>query len=517
MAAEIIPAVQYVRMSTEHQQYSLTNQAATVQRYAEGHGFLIVKTYFDHGRSGLQLKYRYGLQQLLRDVVSEEPGFLAILVYDVSRWGRFQDSDESAHYEFICKQAGIPVIYCAEPFENDGAMPSMIMKWLKRTMASEYSRELSHKVYMGHIRMARLGFKQGGGPGFGLRRMLISPDGQYKQILRKGERKSIATDRVILVPGPEYEVKWVRKIYKMLNEEQRSAHWITVALNRLKVQRPDNEYPWRYGTVVNILTNPKYAGCNAYGRSTQKLGTAVRKVPQSEWILTPGAYTPVVSRETFDKAQDTLRNRIRCTPKEELLESLRKLWAREGRLSQKVIEAAADFPVSCSCLRYRFGSVRNAFEAAGYGHPEHYGRVDERRRSLALRNQLLRQLQERFPGELTVMQKHPLSRIRLKLRSGLLICVCMSRSRRLRSGVLRWYMNPLAKERRLITLLVRLDTQNEHIEDMYIIPSVNRLRLFWIKFDDQWLTRGKRLEDISQFLRVVEEVWTARRLMNLKA
>src|SRR6201997_752541 len=103
MAARIIPAVQYVRMSTEHQQYSLTNQAAAIQRYAEVHGFLIVKTYFDHGRSGLQLKYRYGLQQLLRDVVSEERGFMAIIVYDVSRWGRFQDTDESAHYEFLCK------------------------------------------------------------------------------------------------------------------------------------------------------------------------------------------------------------------------------------------------------------------------------------------------------------------------------------------------------------------------------------------------------------------------------
>ncbi len=135
MAAEIIPAVQYVRMSTEHQQYSLTNQAAAIQRYAEGHGFLVVKTYFDPGRSGLQLKYRYGLQQLLRDVVSEEPCFLAILVYDVSRWGRFQDTDESAHYESLCKSAGVPVHYCAETFTNDGSLPSLIMKALKRAMA----------------------------------------------------------------------------------------------------------------------------------------------------------------------------------------------------------------------------------------------------------------------------------------------------------------------------------------------------------------------------------------------
>src|ERR1700757_1396532 len=183
MAVELIPAVQYVRMSTEHQQYSLANQAAAIERYAEGHGFMIVKTYFDPGRSGLQLKYRYGLQQLLRDVVSEEPGFLAILVYDVSRWGRFQDTDESAHYEFLCKSAGVPVHYCAESFANDGSLPSSVMKALKRAMAGEYSRELGVKVLAGQMGLAKLGFKQGGPPGYGLRRMLVSSTGEPKQLL----------------------------------------------------------------------------------------------------------------------------------------------------------------------------------------------------------------------------------------------------------------------------------------------------------------------------------------------
>ncbi len=30
----LLPAAQYLRMSTEHQQYSLQNQAAAIQRYA---------------------------------------------------------------------------------------------------------------------------------------------------------------------------------------------------------------------------------------------------------------------------------------------------------------------------------------------------------------------------------------------------------------------------------------------------------------------------------------------------
>jgi len=93
----LIPAAQYLRMSTEHQQYSLENQSAAIRAYAEAQGFQIARTYSDAARSGLVLRRRPGLQQLLRDVVAGTTVFKVVLVYDVSRWGRFQDMDESAH------------------------------------------------------------------------------------------------------------------------------------------------------------------------------------------------------------------------------------------------------------------------------------------------------------------------------------------------------------------------------------------------------------------------------------
>ena len=104
---------------------------------------------------------------MLQDVVSRQAPFQAILVLDVSRWGRFQDIDESAHYEFLCKQAGAPVHYCSETFSNDTTLASMIIKTLKRSMAAEYSRELSAKVAAGHRRLASLGFRNGGIAGYG--------------------------------------------------------------------------------------------------------------------------------------------------------------------------------------------------------------------------------------------------------------------------------------------------------------------------------------------------------------
>ena len=137
---DLISAAQYLRMSTEDQPFSIENQKASIQQYANEHGFHIVATYADPGKSGVGIRHRPGLRNLLKDVLSGHAPFQIILVYDVSRWGRFQDVDESAHYEFVCKQAGIPVRYCAEQFVNDDTISSSIMKALKRTMAAEYSR-----------------------------------------------------------------------------------------------------------------------------------------------------------------------------------------------------------------------------------------------------------------------------------------------------------------------------------------------------------------------------------------
>ncbi|MET4736708.1 DNA invertase Pin-like site-specific DNA recombinase [Bradyrhizobium japonicum] len=120
-------AAQYVRMSTDHQRYSIDNQTEAIAAYAARRGLTVIKTYRDDGKSGLDIGGREGLQGLIRDVKSGNAGFDHILVYDISRWGRFQDADESAYYEFICKEAGIRVDYCAEQFENDGGLASTII------------------------------------------------------------------------------------------------------------------------------------------------------------------------------------------------------------------------------------------------------------------------------------------------------------------------------------------------------------------------------------------------------
>src|SRR5574338_614162 len=308
--ASLFRAAQYVRMSTEHQQYSTENQADKIKEYAARRGIEIIKTYADEGKSGLRIDGRQALQRLIHDVESGQADFQIILVYDVSRWGRFQDADESAYYEYICRRAGIQVAYCAEQFENDGSPVSTIVKGVKRAMAGEYSRELSAKVFIGQCRLIELGFRQGGPPGYGLRRQLIDQAGATKGNLERGEQKSIQTDSVIIVLGPPEEIETARWIYETFVEDGLSESQIAGRLNGMKV-RTDLDREWTRATVNEVLTNEKYIGNNVYNRISFKLKkTRVVNTPDM-WIKKEGAFEPIVQPDLFYTAQGIMRARAR--------------------------------------------------------------------------------------------------------------------------------------------------------------------------------------------------------------
>jgi DNA invertase Pin-like site-specific DNA recombinase len=505
MTADLLtPVAQYLRMSTEHQQYSLDNQRVAIQTYADAHHFQVVQTYTDGAKSGVVLKRRNGLRQLLQDVMGGTPDYKAILVYDVSRWGRFQDADEAAHYEFLCKSAGIPVHYCAETFINDGALPNMLMKALKRTMAGEYSRELGVRVLAGLKRLAGLGFKQGGCPGYGLRRMLVSAKGEPKLQLARGERKSISTDRVILVPGPTGEVECVREIYRMFIEEKRTVYGIARELNRRKIKHI-GDAKWDHTAVYNILSHPKYAGYNVFGRTSQKLGTPSVRIPESEWICTPNAFIPLVDEMTFQETQRLLRGRTINKSDEELLAALRSLLNSQGRLSSRLLAETPEMP-SPSSYRGRFGSLRRAYQLIGYGCPQDFGPIDLRRRTQALREELIGKIQAMFPSRVSIECRGGRWRSHLRLDGGLIVSVLVCRSIGPRSKGLTWQINPAPHERLHVTLLALLDVNNSGVQEMYLFSYVDRQRRFQIAARNIWLKRGLPLKCVSQFLEAVKTI-----------
>ncbi len=198
---------------------------------------------------------------------------------------------------------------------------------MKRAMAGEYSRELSAKVFQGACNLVQRGFRQGGKSGFGLRRVLLDQSGA-----KKGEQKSIQTDRVVLVPGPEEEVATVRWIYQVFVNEGKLESDIAAALN-VKGIKTDFGREWNRGTVHQVLTNEKYIGNNVYHRTSFKLKRKHVVNPPERWIRADAAFEGVVESEIYLRAREIILARSQRLSDEEMLEKLRALLKQHGRIS----------------------------------------------------------------------------------------------------------------------------------------------------------------------------------------
>ena len=471
-------AAQYVRMSTEHQRYSTENQSDAIAHYAVQRGIEIVRTYSDEGKSGLRIQGRDGLKQLIDDIQSSRAEYEAVLVYDISRWGRFQDADESAYYEYICKRAGISVIYCAEQFENDGSPVSTIVKGVKRAMAGEYSRELSQKVFTGQCRLIELGYRQGGPPGFGLRRMLIDEHRMAKGILERGEHKSIQTDRVTLVPGPAEEIAIVQEIFQAFVEDRKPETEIAEALNARGILT-DLDRAWTRGTVHQILINEKYIGNNVWNRSSFKLKKRRVQNDPNTWVRAEGAFEGIVDLDLFAAANAIINARSSKLTDDEMLEGLKEVFEAQGFLSGLVIDEAEALP-SSGAYRARFGSLLRAYRLVGFKPDRDYRYIEINRRLRELHPDVVAETIagiEASGGKVERHRQTDLLTINGEFTASLVIVRCSQTN----AGSLRWNIRLDTSLKPDITIAVRMDRSNQRPLDYYVLPSLDmtlpRIRL----------------------------------------
>ena len=506
MGEALMPAAQYLRMSTDHQQYSLKNQAEAIERYAKCHHYQIVKTYSDAGRSGLQIKNRPGLQQLLKDVVSGDVIFKGILVYDVSRWGRFQDNDEAAHYEYICKSAGVFVHYCAEGFTNDNNAAGLILKALKRTMAAEYSRELSVKVKAGLLTVARLGFKLGGSPVYGLRRQLVNSSGQPKQLLSYGEQKNLSNDRVILVPGPENEIAVVRRIFREFAYRGRSPNSIAQRLNRANLSYFGGA-SWKGHTIRKMLQDAHYAGFQVWGRTTATLLSPPKAVSIEEWAICPRAFERIISEKLYLAAQHRFADLTCRLTDEDLLDRLRRVLNAHGKLNSEIIQKSTLCP-GTSTYSERFGGLLNVYARLGYiASDVMRSQISTRQKVLLVRASLIKTLIDNFPDQIEEIRANRHFRPILRHRkTGRLISLVLARCCQTKTGSSWLVLSPL-RERRRVTVLALLDRANSAIGMVKVFPQLPvRTAQLRIRPETEWLNSGESVNRMSDFLGVIEPI-----------
>lgn len=490
-----IRAAEYVRMSTDHQKYSTENQSEAIRVYANAHGIELVRTYKDAGKSGLKIDNRDALQQLIEDVQSENTDFTIILVYDVSRWGRFQDADESAYYEYICKRAGISVHYCAEQFSNDDSPISTIIKNLKRAMAGEYSRDLSVKVTAGMKNLARKGLRQGGAAGFGLRRTLIDENGTLKGTLERGMQKSIQTDRVILTLGPPDEVNLVREIYKAFVIQGKNEHQIAVNLNERGILT-DLKRPWTRGTVHELLINEKYIGNNVWYRRSFKLKKKHVRNPPDMWIRAQNVFEAIIERDLFEAAKTIINARSYHMSDENMLYLLKQLYYQKGMLSGIIINECNDLP-SSSAYSSRFGSLIQAYSLVGYTPTRDYCYIEVNRTLRKLHPEILDQILNNLHAiscDVHRDQKTDQLIINDEFSLSLVIARCIPTF----TGHLRWKIHFDTSLVPDITVVVRMDKTNQIPFDYYLFPSIDVLsQRLKLSEDNDFNLDAYRFDDLN--------------------
>jgi len=197
-----------------------------------------------------------------------------------------------------------------------------------------------------------------------LRRMLIDQRGERKAMLKMGEQKSIQTDRVVLVRGPEEEIKIVRWIFQAFIGEGKSESEIAAILNAQGIVT-DFGRAWNRVTVHQILTNEKYIGNNVYHRTSCKLKKKHVVNPPDKWIRANGVFEGVVEPELFWRAREIILARSQKLTDEEMLEKLRTLLKQHGRISGILIDEAEGLP-SSTAFRHRFGTLVSAYRLIGY-------------------------------------------------------------------------------------------------------------------------------------------------------
>ena len=287
------------------------------------------------------------------------------------------------------------------------------MKALKRTMAAEYSRELSRKVRAGQLRLARLGYKLGGQPPYGLRRLLLDPGGRPKQILAPGERKSLATERVVLVPGPPEEIAVVERVVREFADKHCSLSALAKTLNSEGVPFLGGAR-WNASTITRLLRQSAYTGKQVWGRTTTLLSSPVKRAAPEEWAICSGAFKPIIRPELFESAQQRFAGFTCHLTDEQLLDRIRMVLKARGKLSGAIIQESRLCPGGTTYGK-RFGGLMNMYARLGFD-SEHRASVAFRQRMMMIRQKLTKDTLETFPDQIVAVRSTFRHRVVLRCR-----------------------------------------------------------------------------------------------------
>jgi hypothetical protein len=243
--------------------------------------------------------------------------------------------------------------------------------------------------------------------------------------------------------------------------------------------RTDLQRPWTRSSVAQVLINEKYIGNNVYNRSSFKLKQKRVKNPPEMWIRHNGAFEAIVDAQLFYQAQGIMRERLRRFSDEEMLDRLKHLYERRGRLSGFLIDETEGMP-SSTAYRMRFRGLVRAYRLVGYTPDRDYRYIHINRFLRRMHKEtvadVVRQI-EALGGTVERDRRTDLLTINEEFCASIVVARCSQT----RAGSLRWSVRldlGLAPD---ITVALRMDAANQTPIDYYLLPlidmEIERLRL----------------------------------------
>lgn len=295
----------YIRLSREdgdkEESDSVSNQRKLLTEYIENKQEFILKgVYIDDGYSGTNFE-RPEFKRMIRDI--EEREINCVIVKDLSRFGR-DYIDTGRYLERIFPDIGVRFISISDGIDSLKQVYDLMLP-IKNIFNEQYARDISKKI------QATVKMKQHAGE-------FIGAFASY------GYKKSPADKNKLVID--EYPASVIKRIFDMYISgigKQKIARILTEegilcpsAYKRLNGEPYKNcnyreNCYWTYSTVNSILHKEIYTGNMVQGTKHQTMRSKQNRVAKEDWIVVSKTHEPIISRETWEKAQSMLNRRTR--------------------------------------------------------------------------------------------------------------------------------------------------------------------------------------------------------------
>lgn len=278
-------AIGYCRVSTEEQVvegFSLDTQEQEIKRYCQENNIELLNVYIDGGVSAYKnaLKDRPQGKFVIEHILNKSIDCIIAISDD----RMFRQLEDSLVVGNICEKHNVQLIYTRQQHYNQGdPATSFLMKNMNSLINEYYSLTYSVKV------------KEG-----------------IKTKIRKGEWNGKSPFGYDLVKSHlqinEEEANVIKLIFDLYLNKSWGSEKICNYLNENGIKPPKNSKFWSKTSILCMLKNEAYTGITVYNKRAP-VGSGRKYNPKNEWLVIPNTHTPIISKEDFEKVQESMEKK----------------------------------------------------------------------------------------------------------------------------------------------------------------------------------------------------------------